>query len=342
MKQHLTICSPWLNEILLAMKEVGLDVESLTKELPELHTYPDTVTHWVPVSTVRSLWHRAVELSGNRSLGFQVGKQVSVRAFGVLSTLICHSPNLATALDQVSRYQSLVSQSGRFDLQVHQGQPVLCYIPAECHIPIHIAQIESVVTASVAAIRKLVREKPFFSAIEFMGERPTYAREYERFFDCEIHFEKPQVKIYPRLAELNAPIHNTDPHLFASCRSLAENQLSLMDNIVQLHQSVKESIALLGYNSASLDRVSDKIGMTPRTLQRKLEDSGASYRQIWQETVLTEAVHRLQLPNASIKQVATALGYEETSTFTRAIKRWSGKTPGQWRHTTLQGRDQQS
>jgi AraC-like DNA-binding protein len=79
-----------------------------------------------------------------------------------------------------------------------------------------------------------------------------------------------------------------------------------------------------------MEQVAKRLGQAPRSLQRHLRDEGRSFKQLIEQ--LQQAVSQDQLrPGVSILDVAFLVGFSEVSAFHRAFKRWTGRTPGQWK-----------
>lgn len=81
----------------------------------------------------------------------------------------------------------------------------------------------------------------------------------------------------------------------------------------------------------SIDRIAKRLGLSRRTLQRRLGDSGTSYTDIHRRIVLRRACERLAVRPWSIGRIAAELGYGDAAHFTRAFLGWTGVTPSQWR-----------
>jgi AraC-like DNA-binding protein len=84
-----------------------------------------------------------------------------------------------------------------------------------------------------------------------------------------------------------------------------------------------------------VDEVARSLGMTKRTLARKLSDEGADFTEVLQQLRRELAVRYLDDPKLHISKIAWLLGFNDVSAFTHAFKRWTGKTPSQMRTTAL-------
>jgi AraC-like DNA-binding protein len=82
---------------------------------------------------------------------------------------------------------------------------------------------------------------------------------------------------------------------------------------------------------ADLERVAGRLFMSGRTLKRKLQERGTTFRALLDDARFRQAQHLLENRDLDIQQVAAALGYRDPACFTRAFRRWSGRTPSQAR-----------
>ena len=89
--------------------------------------------------------------------------------------------------------------------------------------------------------------------------------------------------------------------------------------------------AALAHGRADPERLASLIGVSERTLQRRLQDQGRSFSAVVDEFRHGEAVRLLQDKRLHPVQIAARLGYAEQTSFTRAFRRWTGEAPGAWR-----------
>ena len=85
--------------------------------------------------------------------------------------------------------------------------------------------------------------------------------------------------------------------------------------------------------TAFSDMVAKKLGMSERTLARRLAEEGVTFNEIVQELKATLARHYLEEETMPISKISWLLGFEEPSSFSHACKRWTGKTPRELRGT---------
>ena len=82
-----------------------------------------------------------------------------------------------------------------------------------------------------------------------------------------------------------------------------------------------------------IDLVADALGISVRTLQRRLADAGASFKALLARSRLAAAIHLLQHTDAKVVDIALDLGYSEQAHFNRAFRRWMGRPPREYRRS---------
>jgi AraC-like DNA-binding protein len=108
--------------------------------------------------------------------------------------------------------------------------------------------------------------------------------------------------------------------------------VSREDSSPDLRHGVERIIArLLCRGEAETEAVAHELGMSVRTLARRLGDLGVTFAQILDEFRHDLALRYLRDPHLSLSQIAFLLGYSELSAFSHAFRRWTRTTPGEWR-----------
>jgi AraC-like DNA-binding protein len=125
------------------------------------------------------------------------------------------------------------------------------------------------------------------------------------------------------------PLVGADPYLNELLIAYCEEALSRRQSSTgALRLSVENAIVpLLPHGKARLEKIASRLGMSKRTLARRLSAEGVSFNGVLGELRLYLAKRYIRDPHLSISEIAWLLGYQEVSAFTHAFKRWTGKTP---------------
>ena len=120
----------------------------------------------------------------------------------------------------------------------------------------------------------------------------------------------------------------------------ATNDLSVVNRAIVEHRRrtpLVERLAQVVWRDMNCrpieqDRIAREIGMSSRTMRRKLADEGSSFQEVLDECRMRQALFEFRTrPDLPIAEIALRLGYAEHSNFTRAFHRWSGVSPQAWR-----------
>ena len=134
---------------------------------------------------------------------------------------------------------------------------------------------------------------------------------------------------------------DADPRLNKIQVEVGEDALSAREravgtNVGPIRRLVETTVtSLLPHGRARADVVAKKLGMSERTLARRLTEEGVTFIKVVQQLKATLARYYLEDTTMQISQIAWLLGFEEPSSFSHACKRWTGKTPREMRGTDL-------
>lgn len=174
-------------------------------------------------------------------------------------------------------------------------------------------------------------------AVEFMRPGPITPA-HQAFFDCPIRCNAAANRLLLRSVDLDQPFPGHNPELL----DMLTPALAASLRELEAHNSIREQVKLiLKRNLASgkpeLADIARDLGMSERTLQRRITDEGATFRELLMEA--RQELGRLLLsdPASVIDEVACLLGYQDTSSFYRAFREWEGVTPNRWRERNGQG-----
>ena len=105
------------------------------------------------------------------------------------------------------------------------------------------------------------------------------------------------------------------------------DRIVVVDDDARIRDLLRDSLPV----SLSLEEIADRLYLSPRTIHRRLEEEGASFRTIKDALRRDLALARLTKTQRSIAQIAGELGYADTSAFYRAVVDWTGISPVQYR-----------
>jgi AraC-like DNA-binding protein len=190
-----------------------------------------------------------------------------------------------------------------------------------------------VLTASLQTqIRDLLSEDIHFEAVDFAFPAPTYADRYRLLLQCPVHFSAPKTRLTLKLDTLKRPLPLANPvarkQVLHVCRIEAERLVRVRQG--DIVWQVREVLVRNEDTRLTLELTAETLKMSARTLRRKLESVGYSFKSLQEEHSLQLALRLLQQGNLTINDIGMRCGYQDIASFRAAFKRWTGLLPTQY------------
>ena len=290
----------------------------------------------IAASAYLTLLSEGVRLSGDPFLGLHLGESVRPGYYGVLGYLIMSCATLADALHRQARYASLVGNLGqvvlddepaRLDgeaLVAHRWQPLLAQQQRQLS--------EETLAGWVSFGRWISGLDIAPTEVRFQHSAPADTSEHARIFRCPVQFDQPDnALVFPRRL-LAAPLSQADAQVRGMLDAYADRLLAeLNQGHGVLDRARLELARQLPEQGADLEAIAAALALTPRTLQRRLRESGLSFSQLVDETRQQLVLHYLRDPALELAEIAFLVGFSEAGSLARAFRRWTGTSPGEYR-----------
>ena len=266
-------------------------------------------------------------------LGFHLARSFDLREIGLLYYVIASSERLEDALRDAERYSRILNEGIRlrFSLQDRAATIALDYVNVDRQADRH--QIEFWLVALVRMCRQVTETRLAPSQLKMRHLRSETPPEFRTFFGCDVEFgaDGDAVSFAAPFAAL--PVAGRDDYLNELLRRYAEEALaSKSPERPILRSKVEEALpGLLPHGRAVAPEVARRLGMSSRTLSRKLGEEGTSFAEILDQLRAALAKRYLDDETLPVSEIAWLLGYREVSSLTHAFKRWTGTTPRQFR-----------
>jgi AraC-like DNA-binding protein len=286
----------------------------------------------LPVQSQIKLLELAAEALPDDLLGFHLAQDYDLRVIGLFYYVLASSEILADALHRAERYSRIVNEG--FSLQARIGKETaiaLSYIGIDRQSDRH--QIEFWLISLVRLCRQLTNRRLVPSRVKVMHRRNNTPAEFRSYLGCEIEFGAGVDEVgFPAAVKL-MPIVSADPYLNELLLKYCEEALAHRPpHGATLRSNVENAITpLLPHGKANAGEVARQLGMSHRTLARRLAAEGLTFSEIQTELKTDLAKRYLRDGDLPISQIAWLLGYREVSAFTHAFKRWTGTAPRQSR-----------
>ena len=260
--------------------------------------------------------------------GFHLARDPDLREFGLLYYVATSSESVGDALRRAARYGKVVNEG--IALHYRQGDEVAIsfdYVGVDRRSDRH--QIEFLITTIARLCWELTGSRLPPTRAQLTHDRSGDTAEIDTFLGCRVEFGAAADEIAFPLSIVGLPVVGADPYLNKLLVAHFDEALKSRQPTQGRVTSEVENIAaaLLPHGQACAAEISCRLGMSQRTLARRLSAEGATFSSIVEQLRSALAHQYLEDPTLSISQIAWLLGYQEVSAFTHAFRRWTGKTP---------------
>ncbi len=289
----------------------------------------------IPIEQTSQLWRLATAAAHDPGFGIRVAGHVRANTFHALGLSLAASPTLHDAFERLLRYFRIVSDAGELSFTV-DGDCARFELMAPDGYGISDEAIDAFMSCIVRMCRSLAsphRAEPL--EVRLRRPRPASTVAFDKAFRCPIHYGSDRNELRFSLRELDAPLRDGDPHLARHHDPILVKMLAEVEKDNLQHRVLGLLVELLPRGGATQERVADRLGLSLRTLQRRLQEQAMSYSDILDAARLTVARRLLSQEVYSLSEIAYLLGFSDLSGFSRFFKRATGEAPGAHRHRLL-------
>lgn len=286
----------------------------------------------IPLPRFYDLLERAAELTGDELLGMHYSLGLDPASFDVLGFLALTSPNFGIAVDRMFRYQALLAEGESGFIERADGRVTITLTNWGPPRPAHRLWIEAAMVDMVVNGRQMIGQEFEVIEVRVRHSAPINAERLRQTLSAPLRFDAEDNALVVPESVFNLPIPSADPAMFdyferEAARRVAEHPpptANLLDDTRRLVE------AALPEGIPELQPLATQLACSPRTLQRRLAEHGTSLRKL-----IDDLRHELALRHLaaelSIAEISFLLGFSEPSAFHRAFRRWTDRTPAQWR-----------
>ncbi len=285
----------------------------------------------VPYDAYLGLWREAERLAGDLDFGLHFAEHEGTpAALGVVGFLAMASATVGEAFERAARFYPLLKDDARARVRV-EGALLVVEQAALPGLPTTRALADHTLASYVALARRWSGEPLAPRETWFRHAKPADASAYERAFGGRVRFGQPTDALLFDAAARATPLRTAQPALAAYLTRQAEDALA-RGRRAGVDGRVRELVrGELVQGEASLPRVARRLGVSRRTLQRRLEARGFTFEALVDEVRRAEAELLLRTTSLPILDVSEQVGYSDSRAFRRAFHRWTGTSPAKFR-----------
>ena len=323
--------SSWALLVAKALEADGYDSEDLFRRAGLDPAKLKDADARYPIEGMRRLWRLAVQVTGDPYFGLKAARFWHPTTMNALGYSWMASDSLRDALTRMTRYGRLVTTVAEMTLEEfddHFAFRIRSLI-ARSQTP------NEAVDAGLATLVGMCRMSygDDFHPLRVVTQRPAFddPAPFVEYFQAPVEFSAPDNILYFSKASLEAHLPTANPRLARVNDRVITQYLAQFDKGSTAMRVRAKLIDLLSAGNVTQQDVADSLHMSLRTLQRKLSVENTSYKELLDETRRELANQYLRQACLSVSEVTYLLGFSEPSNFARAFKRWTGRTPSDFR-----------
>ncbi|WP_028746376.1 AraC family transcriptional regulator [Rhizobium mesoamericanum] len=319
----------------LAVEHVGVPPAALLRQARLPATLHLNGQGLVTTSQFFAIWRALEELTGDPGLGIKLVESADTSVHPPSSLAAFYAKDFRDGLSRIARFKRLCTpEQLHFTEEGGECTVVFAWIYATEPEPSIAVDVDFATLVELGRRGTGQRLTP----VRVELQRPDPKSDAHRaYFGCPIRYSAGRNSLVLKSTDLDRPFPGHNPELL----ELLTPALASALGEIQARSSIREQVKIvlkrsLASGRPELSDVAFEMGMSERTLQRRITDEGATFRELLVEARQELGRQLLSDPSAEIDEVACLLGYQDTSSFYRAFRDWEGVTPSRWRELNVE------
>jgi AraC-like DNA-binding protein len=280
-----------------------------------------------------ALMRAAKELTGDPAIGLHYGEAVDLAELSIVGLIMNASETMGDAFIQMNRFGKLAIEydgpGDRFRMSAdHRG---VWLVDTRAN-PNAFPELTEVTFARQTCHPRRFLPRPHVLEVHVTHSDPGYRDEYDRIFQCPVVFDADwnAMRMDPTTASHRVQLQPR--YVFGVLSERAEALLKELEGARTVRGKVESLLMpILHTGDIGVDAIATKMGLSRQTLFRRLKAEGVTFERVLDELRHKLALHYLSGRKASVNETAYLVGFSDPAAFSRAFKRWTGKSPSEMR-----------
>lgn len=276
------------------------------------------------------LARNALELTGEKALGLQLGLRLNLGTHAILGQAFMTCRNLGEAIELFLKYHHLLSSNLELKFEDNGSECSLTSLEAPYELPDNFTQ-ELLFAAMLNTVRGLLNVPELQLRVELPYREPEHGDQYREVFGSQVSFGADKGRILFPSEMMLSPLPSSNPAL----RALYEQECARLLMDLQEGDSVAlQTLRLLRKLEGQYPQmpiIAQMLNFSPRTYRRRLKLEEQSFQDLLDRVRAEHATHYLKNTRLPLSSIAYTVGFNDASNFRRAYQKWTGLTPGEVR-----------
>jgi AraC-like DNA-binding protein len=301
------------------LRSAGLPAGLFQQEKPQVDT-----------AQLFAFWRAVGEVSKDPAIGLKLSAEYKLERFNPTAIAAVCSRTFGDAVERMGRYKQLVCPE-EINLRPQGRETAVEFVFTNATESEPDVLVDNCLAWILTIGQRGTDGRIAPVRVELV--RPSRHRELlEKYYGCRVTFKAERNAIVFRTADLDMPLTTHNAELLAMVSGQLDAQVAERKAGADVGSQVKHARKRsLAGKRPTLHHVASEVGMSTRSLQRKLADARITFQQVVEETRRELAHHYLSQSAVELNETAYLLGYADANSFFRAFNSWEGVTPGEWR-----------
>lgn len=277
-----------------------------------------------------ALLRNLIRLSGDPLIGLKLGEIYQPQVYGIFGYALLSAPNLRMVLELVRNIQGF--GFGVIEWVLESGEPAKYSQILHHDVPDDILQvfIDRNLAAGFTLLKSVGLQPSDVMELQMSHGGSAFESAYARFYGCPVSFVSGRCAFLFESQLLEQDLPWANEQAMEVCIATCQKLLSESRAGSELSSKVVDQIINTPGGFPACEVVAAQLGLSTRSMRRKLQQEGTSYNRLVQDVRLKLAKRYLK-DRFTVEQTAELLGYSEASSFSRAFKGWTGQCPQEFR-----------
>jgi len=328
------VSAPAVNQYLQLAQHYDLAVEDILHDLAISPALLSDNSLYISGDKLQQLIAKLIELSGDELFGLHTAKYVQPVSYSVLGFITMNCETLGDAITKIKPFEKLVGDMGTTDIEQHGKNIVISWF---CHYSDPLVRrhmVDNCLASWLIFAHYLTSVDHAPVKVMLKRKQPNLQQcaEYQKLFMCSVIFNQERDAIIFDQALMALPLKKGDKQLLSSLEAHANqliNSRQVESNIViQTKQLILQCLSHKGTNQQA---IADLLGISAKTLQRRLKGENTQFNQLADEVRLQATQDLLQDNTLKLDEISEQIGFSDVRSFFRWFQKLANMTPGQYR-----------
>ena len=294
----------------------------------------DTTLEVEPAAELQLIRNLLAALPDEPTLGLQAAQRYQLTTYGIWGYALLSSPTIRSAAELGLRYLDLTFAFAQISLQADDQLAHICVDCSEVDADVRVFITQRDTFAVLVIQRELLGQQSMpLHDLTLCLPQPADDSPYRQLLGFAPQFAAADNRISFASALLDQPLPRANPTTVALCDAQCRALLARRQVRAGIAAQVRHLLLCQPGKLPDMPRVASQLNLSERTLRRQLHGEQTSFRQLLEEVRQALAEELLATGGLSLEDIASRLGYGESSNFIHAFKRWKGLPPSQYLQT---------